>query len=72
LLRIQHIFVTTCNRQSLIHFVLPLYRCGKGLFDCESCLEWILYLQKQRESVTKVCFMAFSRMRKWTSDTSPP
>jgi hypothetical protein len=28
-------FLTTCNRQLLIHFVLPLYKCGNGLFHCE-------------------------------------
>jgi hypothetical protein len=28
-------FLTTCNRQSLIHFVLPLDWCGKSLFDYE-------------------------------------
>jgi hypothetical protein len=35
LLHVQHVFATSCNRQSLIHFVLPLYRCGKDLFDHE-------------------------------------
>jgi hypothetical protein len=35
LLRVRHVFATSCKRQSMIRFCLPLYKCGNGLFDCE-------------------------------------
>ena len=37
LLRVKHVFTTSCNCQSLIHFFLPLYKCQNNQFDYEKC-----------------------------------
>jgi hypothetical protein len=68
LLRVQHVFTTSCNCQSLIHFVLPLYRCGNGLFEYVYCLLWVLHPQKQRESAIQLYFYGLvenENMNKW-------